>query len=82
MYHLIQARRLGKMIFPFRRITEFKLKKAKKINKYLYLAGEQKKLREMRVKVITIKVGALGTVTKSLEKGLRELEISEVIETI
>ena len=36
----------------------------------------------MRLKVIPIIVAALGSVSKSLEKGLEELEISERIETI
>ena len=41
-----------------------------------------KKLWNMRVKVIPIVVGALGTIPKSLEKRLEDLEIRGRIETI
>ena len=45
------------------------------------LAGERKKMWNMKVKVILIVVGALRTFPKSLQKRLEELEISERIET-
>ena len=45
-----------------------KMKENEKMDKYLDLARELKKLWNMNVKVILIVVGALGTVPKSLEK--------------
>ena len=59
-----------------------KLKENEKMYKYLDLAGELKKLWNMRVKVIPIVVGALGTVPIKLEKRLENLEIRGRIETI
>ena len=53
-----------------------KLKENEKMNKYL------EKLWNMKVKVIPIVVGALGTVPKGLERGLESLEIRGRIETI
>ena len=52
------------------------------MDKYLDLARELKKLWNMRVKMIPIVVGALGTVPINLEKRLEELEIRGRIETI
>ena len=47
-----------------------KLKECKKRDKYLDLAREQKKnLWNMKVTVIPIVIGALGTVTKGLVQG-------------
>ena len=48
------------------------------MDKYLDLARELKRLWNMKVKVIPIVVGALGTVPK----GLESLKISGRIETI
>ena len=59
-----------------------KIKESEKIHKYLDLARELKKQWKMRVKIKLIIVNALGTVSKSLEKGLEKLEISRTIETI
>ena len=59
-----------------------KIKERKKISKYLNLIRELKKLWNMRVTVIPLVIGALGTVPKGLERGLVELEIRERIETI
>ena len=59
-----------------------KLKENEKIDKYLDLDRELKKLWNMKVKVIPTVVGALGTVPKGLEKGLESLEIRGRIETI
>ena len=58
------------------------MKENEKIAKYLDLARELKKLWNMRVKVISIVVGALGTAPKSLGNRLEELEIKGRIETI
>ena len=52
-----------------------KLKESEKKNKYLDLARELKKLWNMKVTFILIIIGALGTVTKGLIKGLEDLEI-------
>ena len=59
-----------------------KIEERKKIDKYLYLVREPKRLWTMKVMVIPIVVGALGTVPKGLEKMLEELEIRGRIETI
>ena len=45
-----------------------KLKENEKMDKYLDLARELKKLWNMKVKVIPIVVGALGTAPKKLGK--------------
>ena len=52
-----------------------KIKENKKIDKYLELAGELKKMWNMRLIVIPIVIGVLGTVPKGLERGLEELKI-------
>ena len=53
-----------------------------KIDKYLDLAKEQKMLWNVKMTVIPIVNGALGTVPKDLEKRLEEFEIRGRIETI
>ena len=53
-----------------------KLKENEKMSKYLDLARELKKLWNMKVTVIPIVVGALGTVTKGLVQGLEDLKIT------
>ena len=58
------------------------VKESEKIEKYLDLARELRKLWNMKVKVIPIVINALGTVPKGLEKNLGELEIRGRIETI
>ena len=59
-----------------------KLKESKKKDKYLNVARELKKLWNMKVTVIPIAIGALGTVTKGLIQGLEDLEIRRRLETI
>ena len=59
-----------------------KLKENEKMDKYLDLARELKRLWNMRVKVIPIVVGALETVLINLEKRLGDLEIRGRIETV
>ena len=54
-------------------------------DKYLDLAGELKKTNKqwnMEVAIIPIVIGALGTVTERLLKGLEDLEIRGWVETI
>ena len=59
-----------------------KLKEVEKCYNYLDLARDLKKLWNMKVMVIPIVIGVLGTVTKELVKGLEELEIRKQVETI
>ena len=59
-----------------------KLKESEKY-KYLDLARELKKnLWNMKVTIIPIVIGAFGTVTKGLLKGLEDLEVGGRVETI
>ena len=58
------------------------LKESEKMDKYLDLARELKKLWNMIVTIVPIVIGALGTVTKGLLKGLEDLEVSGRVETI
>ena len=59
-----------------------KLKECEKKDKYLDLASELKKLWNMQVTIIPIVIGAFGTVTKGLLKGLEDLEVGGRLETI
>ena len=59
-----------------------KLKENKKKNKYPDLARGLKKLWNIRVVVIPIVFGDLGTVTKGLVEGLEDLKIRGQVETI
>ena len=61
---------------------KIKLKESEKKDKYLDLARELKKLWNMQVTIILIVIGAFGTVTKGLLKGLEELEVAGRVETI
>ena len=54
--------------------NKVKLKEGDKRDKYLDLARELKKLWNMKVTVIPIVIGVLGTVTKGLVQGLEDLE--------
>ena len=58
-----------------------KIKEDEKREKYFDLAREQKKLRNMRVTVISVVTGALETVPKSLEWAQEELENGGQIDT-
>ena len=58
------------------------LKESEKKDKYLDLARELKKLWNMKVTIVPIVIGALGTVTIGLLKGLEDLEVSGRVETI
>ena len=55
------------------------LKESEKKDKYLDLARELKKLWNMKVTIVPIVIGALGTITKGL---LKDLEVDEQVETI
>ena len=58
------------------------LKECEKKDKYLDLARELKKLWNMKVTIVPIVIGALGTITKGLGKGLEDLEVGGRVETI
>ena len=58
------------------------LKESEKKDKYLDLAKKLKKLWNMKVTVIPIVIGALGTLTKGFVQGLEDLEIIGRVETI
>ena len=58
------------------------LKKYEKKDKYLDLARELKKLGNMKVTIVPIVIGAFGTITKGLLKGLEDLEVGGWVETI
>ena len=59
-----------------------KLKACEKRDKYLDLARELKKIWNMKVTIIPIVIGAFGTVTKGLLKGLEDMEVGGQVETI
>ena len=59
-----------------------KMKKSEKKDKYLDLAWELKKLWNMKVTIISLVIGAFGTVTKGLLKRPKDLEIRVREETI
>ena len=58
------------------------LKECENKDKYLDLARELKKMWNMKVTIVPIMIGALGTVTEALFKGLVDLEIRGRMETI
>ena len=58
------------------------MKECEKRDKYLDFARELKKLWNMKVTIIPIVIGAFGTVTKGLLKGLEDLEVGGPVETI
>ena len=91
--HLISARRpdlIKKKKKKICQIVDFavladyriKLKECEKRDKYLDLARKLKKLWNMKVTIIPIAIGAFGTVTKGLLKGLEDLEVGSWVETI
>ena len=94
MDHLIQARRPDLIIINKKKrickIVDFavladhriNLKESEKKDKYRNLARELKKLWNMRVTIVPIVIGALGTITKGLLKGLEDVEVGRRVETI
>ena len=93
--HLISARRPNLIITNNNKkrtckIADFavpadhrlKLKECEKKDKYLDLVRELKKLWNMKVTIIPIVIGAFGTVTKGLLKGLEDLEVGGRVEII
>ena len=59
-----------------------KVKECEKRDKYHDFARELKKLWNMKVAIIPIVIGALGTVTKQLVQGLEDLEIRGRVKTM
>ena len=92
--HLIPARRPDLIIINKRKrickIIDFAVpednrinwKESEKKDKYLDLDRELKKLWNMKVTIVPIVIGALGTVTKGLLKGLEDFEVGGRVETI
>ena len=58
------------------------LKESEKKGKYLDLARELKKLWNMKVRIVPIVIGALGTKIKGLLKSMEDLEVGGREETI
>ena len=58
------------------------LKECEKKDKFLDLARELKKLWNMKVTIVPIVIGALGTINKGLLKSLEDLEVGGRVETI
>ena len=58
--------------------NRIKLKELEEKDKYLDLARELKKLWNMKVTIIPIVIGAFGTETKGLLKGLEDLEVGKL----
>ena len=58
------------------------LKECEKKDKYLNLVRELKKLRNMKVTIVPIVIGAFSTITKGLLKGLEDLEVGRRVESI
>ena len=88
--HLIQERRPDLIIINQKKkkickIVDFavpadhriNLKERKKKDKYLDLARELKKLWNMKVTILPIVIGALGTITKGLLKGLEDWKLAD-----
>ena len=65
------------MDFVIQANHRIKLKESEKKDKYLDLARELKKLWNMKVTIIQVMIGAFGTLTKGLLKGLEDLEVGE-----
>ena len=59
-----------------------KLKECKKKDKYLDLARQLKKLRNMKVTIVPIVISAFGTEIKGSSKGLEDLEVGGQVEAI
>ena len=92
--HLIPARRPDLIIINKKKrickIFDFavpsdhriNMKECEKKDKYLDLARELKKLRNIKVRIVPNVIGAFGAITKGLLKGLEDLEVGVRVETI
>ena len=63
-------------------VHRVKLKESEKKDKYLDLVTELKKLWNLKVTFIPIIIGAFGTVTKELIKGVEDLKVKGRVKTI
>ena len=78
-----KKKRICKIVdFAFAADHRINLKECEKKDKYLDLARELKKLWNMKVMIGPTVIGAFGTVTKGLLKGLEDLEVGGRVETI
>ena len=78
-----KKKRTGKIVdFAVPADHIIKLKECEMKDKYLDLARELKKLWNMQVTIIPIVIGAFGTVTNGLLKGIEDLEVGGRVETI
>ena len=78
-----QKKRICKIVdFALPADHRIKLKECEKRDKYLDLVRELKKLWNMKMTIIPIVIGAFGTVTKGLLKGMKNLEVGDRVETI
>ena len=78
-----QKKRNCKIVdFAVRADHRIKLEESEKEDKYIDLARELKKLWNMKATIIPIVIGAFGTVSKGLLKGLEDVEIRGRVETI
>ena len=94
MDHLIPARRPDLIIINNKKRTckivdfavpadyRINLKECEKKDKYFDLARELKKLWNLKITIVPIVIGAFGTITKGLLKGLEDLEVGGRVETI
>ena len=94
MDHLIPARRLDLIIINKRKIIykiivfavpadhRINMKECEEEDKYLDLARELKKLWNIKVTIVPIVIGAFGTLSKGLLKGLEDLEVGRRVETV
>ena len=75
---IIIIKRTGRIVdFDVPADHSVKLKESQKRDMCLNLARELKKLWNVKVMVISIVIGTLGTVTKGLVQGQKNLEIRE-----
>ena len=80
---IIKKKRICKIIdFTVPADHRINLKESEKKDKYLNLARELKKPWNMKVTIVPIVIGALGTITKGLLKGLKDLEVDRRVKTI
>ena len=63
------------MDFSVQADHRIKLKENEKKDKYLNIAREFKKLRDMKLTIVPLAIGDFGAVTKELIKGLEDFEI-------
>ena len=79
----VKKKRICKIVdFAVSADHRINLKECEKKDKYLDLARDLKKLWNMKVTIVPIGIGALGTIIKGLLKGLEDLEFGGRVETI